>query len=178
MCTEIIRTKRILVFLPEAAANAIVAKLAAHGHEAVAVSTFPEAFTALRSDNYSFAITTRPDIDLLRNIRSIPVINLEIFFHTEPAGDGPLITSKRFDSSAFMKRIEFLVQPLATRVEPARVEQANNEGMPERSRPQWWMAVKAMLGLPRRGEGLKHVRSWRASSGRGWLHSGDRGKHQ
>ncbi|UIK05517.1 hypothetical protein [Neorhizobium galegae] len=159
MSIETIRPKRILVFLPEAAANAIVAKLAAHGHQSVAVSTFPEAFTALRSDNYSFAITTRPEIDLLRNVRSIPVVNLEIFFHTEPSGDGPLITSKRFDSSAFLKRIEFLVQPLATRVEHAGVEQAKNEGMREPRTPRWWVAVKSILGLPRRREGLKDVRS-------------------
>ncbi|WP_105427839.1 hypothetical protein [Neorhizobium tomejilense] len=159
MSIETTHPKRILVFLPVAAANAIVAMLAAHGHESVAVSTFPEAFTALRSDNYSFAITTRPEIDLVRNIRSIPVVNLEVFFHTEPSGDGPLITSKRFDSSAFMKRIEFLVQPLATRVEHADVEQAKNEGMREPRTPRWRMAVKSVLGLLRRREGLKDVRS-------------------
>lgn len=159
MSIETTRPKRILVFLPAAAAHAIVAKLAAHGHESVAVSTFPEAFTALRSDNYSFAITTRPEIDLVRNIRSIPVVNLEVFFHTEPSGDGPLITSKRFDSSAFMKRIEFLVQPLATRVEHAGIEQARNERMREPRTPRWRVAVKSVLGLLRRREGLKDVRS-------------------
>ena len=159
MSIETIRPKKILVFLPTAAASAIVTKLADHGHESVAVSTFPEAFTALRSDQYSFAITTRREIDLLRNIRSIPVVNLEVFFHTEPCGDGPLVTSKRFDSRAFMKRIEFLVQPMATRPEPARAEQAKNEGIPERDTPRWWAAIKFMLGLSRRREGLKDVRS-------------------
>lgn len=159
MSIETIRPKKILVFLPPAAANAIVAKLASHGHDAVAVSTLPEAFIALRSDHYSFAITTRPEIDLLRNIRSIPVVNLEVFFHTEPSGDGPLVTSKRFDSNAFMKRIEFLVQPMATRVEPAGAERATNEAVREPKTPRWWSAVKSMLGLPRRREGLKDVRS-------------------
>lgn len=124
MTTKIIRPKKILVFLPRAAADVIVTKLAERGHESVAISTVPEAFDALRSDHCSFAITTRPEIDLLRSIRPIPVVNLEIFFHAEPSGDGPLIMSKRFDGSAFMKRIEFLVQPKATRTEPAGVEQA------------------------------------------------------
>jgi hypothetical protein len=159
MSIETTHPKRILVFLPVAAANAIVAMLAAHGYESVAVSTFPEAFTALRSDNYSFAITTRPEIDLVRNIRSIPVVNLEVFFHTEPSGDGPLITSKRFESSAFMKRIEFLVQPLATRVEHAGIEQTKNEGMGEPMAPRWRVALKSVFGLLRWREGLKDVRS-------------------
>ncbi|CDZ54405.1 hypothetical protein [Neorhizobium galegae] len=159
MSIEPIGPKKILVFLPAAAANAIVTKLADHGYEAVAVSTLPEAFSALRSDRYSFAVTTRPEIDLVRNIRSIPVVNLEVFFHTEPSGDGPLITSKRFDSSAFMKRIEFLVQPLATRVESADVEQAKYEGMRGPRTARWRAAVKSLLGLLRRREGLKDVRS-------------------
>jgi hypothetical protein len=158
MSIETICPKKILVFLPQAAADVIVTKLAEHGHECVAVSTVPEAFNALRSNSCSFAITTRPEIDLLRNIRSIPVVNLEVFFHAEPSGDGPLITSKRFDGSAFMKRIEFLVQPTATRAEPAGVEQAN-EGMRGRRAPRWWTAVKVMLGLPRQREGLRDVRS-------------------
>ncbi|WP_349438026.1 hypothetical protein [Pararhizobium sp. A13] len=149
MSSKNIRPKKILVFLPHAAADVIVTKLAERGHESVAVSTVPEAFDALRSDNYSFAITTRPEIDLLRNIRSIPVVNLEIFFHAEPSGNGPLITSKRFDGGAFMKRIEFLVQPTTTRAEPAGVGQAKNEGMREGRAPQWWTAAKVMLGFRR-----------------------------
>ncbi|URK86267.1 hypothetical protein LP421_04705 (plasmid) [Rhizobium sp. RCAM05350] len=59
MSIETIRPKKILVFLPHAAANVIVTKLAERGHESVAVSTVPEAFDALRSDNYSFAIMNR-----------------------------------------------------------------------------------------------------------------------
>lgn len=76
MPTKTIPAKNILVFLPQAAAPVIVAKLAARGYASVAVSTVPEVFDALRSDCYSFAITTRPEIDLLRNIRPIPVVNL------------------------------------------------------------------------------------------------------
>ncbi|MBY5766965.1 hypothetical protein HFO06_28350 [Rhizobium leguminosarum] len=160
MSIEAIRPKKILVFLPLPVANAIVTKLTDHGHEAIAVATFPEVVSALRSDHYSLAITTRPEIDLLRNIRSMPVVNLEVFIHTEPSGDGPLITSKQLDSSAFMKRIEFLVQPMIARVEPAGVEQPKNEEMRKRKAPRWWVAVKSRLGLPRP------------------LKSGDRGEHQ
>ncbi len=151
MSIEAIRPKKILVFLPKAAANTIATKLAERGHESIAVSSVPEVFDALRSDNCSLAVTTRPVIDLLRRIRPIPVVNLEIFFHAEPSGDGPLITSKRFDGSAFMKRIEFLVQPTA-RAEPADVEQAKSEGTRERRAPLWWIAAKVMLGLPRQRE--------------------------
>ncbi|WEX74887.1 hypothetical protein PYH37_000190 [Sinorhizobium numidicum] len=127
MSLEAIRPNKILVFLPKAAANMIATKLAERGHESIAGSTVPGVFDALRSDNCSFAVTTRPEIDLLRSMRPIPVVNLEIFFHAEPSGNGPL--SKRFDGSAFMKRIEFLAQPTGRRAGPADVEQAKSEGM-------------------------------------------------
>ncbi|WP_181147698.1 hypothetical protein [Ensifer aridi] len=108
MSLEAIRPNKILVFLPKAAANMIATKLAERGHESIAVSTVPEVFDALRSDNCSFAVTTRPEIDLLRSLRPIPVVNLEIFFHAEPSGDGPLTMSKRFDVgfAASARRIE------------------------------------------------------------------------
>ncbi|WP_081162714.1 hypothetical protein [Ensifer aridi] len=163
MSLEAIRPNKILVFLPKAAANMIATKLAERGHESIAVSTVPEVFDALRSDNCSFAVTTRPEIDLLRSLRPIPVVNLEIFFHAEPSGDGPLTMSKRFDGSAFMKRIEFLAQPTDSRAGPADVEQAKSEGMRRRRAPRWWIAAKVMLGLPRQREGLKDVRSSEAS---------------
>ncbi|MCA1370737.1 hypothetical protein I6F15_25625 [Bradyrhizobium sp. BRP14] len=149
MSIQAIRPKKILVFLPKAAANMIATKLVERGHESIAASTVPEVFDALRSDTCSFAVTTRPEIDLLRSMRPIPVVNLEIFFHAGPSGDDPLITSKRFDGSAFMKRIEFLAQLKARRAEPAGVEQAKSEGMRERRAPRWWIAAKVMLGLPR-----------------------------
>jgi hypothetical protein len=53
-----------------------------------------------------------------------------------------------------MKRIEFLVQPTATRAEPAGVEQAKSERMRERRAPRWWTAAKVMLGLQRQREEL------------------------
>ncbi|MCA1408893.1 hypothetical protein I6F26_32475 [Ensifer sp. IC3342] len=167
MSLEAIRPKKILVFLPKAAANMIAKKLAERGHESIAASTVPEVFDALRSDSCSFAVTTRPEIELLRSMRPIPVVNLEIFLHAEPSGDDPLITSKRFDGSAFMQRIEFLAQPTARRAEPADVEQAKSEGMRRRRAPRWWIAAKVMLGLSRQREGLKDVRSSDASGSPG-----------
>lgn len=156
---ETIRSRKILVFLPQAAADVIVKKLAEHGHESFAISTVAEAFDVLRSDDCSFAITTRPEIDLLRGIRPIPVVNLEIFFHAEPAGDGILATSRRFDGSAFMKRIEFLVQSAATRAEPAGDGRTKMKGIPQCGGPRWWAAARALLGLPRHREGVRDLRS-------------------
>ncbi|MFB9948979.1 hypothetical protein ACFFP0_08980 [Rhizobium puerariae] len=149
MPTGIIRPGKILVFLPQPAANLIVTKLAEHGHEAIAASTVTEAFDILRSDNCSFAITTGSAIDLLRSIRPVPVVNLEVFFHAEPSGDGTLITSKQFDSSAFMKRIEFLVQPMTKRAEFTGTEWAERERIREHKAPRWWATAKVMLGLAR-----------------------------
>ncbi|WP_412065572.1 hypothetical protein [Rhizobium sp. SYY.PMSO] len=80
--------RKILVFLPQPAARSIVIRLGQHGYAAVAMSTIPDVFEALRANEFIFAVTTRPDITLLRNIRAIPVINLEIFFHAGPTDNG------------------------------------------------------------------------------------------
>ncbi|WP_421481045.1 hypothetical protein [Agrobacterium rosae] len=110
------KVSKILVFLPEAAGATIVARLADHGFQSVCVSTVPEAFDALRSDEFVFAITSRPDIDLLRNIRVLPVINLEVFFHADISSDGRRVNAKRFDNKAFLERVQFLATPMpATR---------------------------------------------------------------
>jgi hypothetical protein len=149
MSTEIVRSRKILVFLPQAAANVIVSKLAERGHDAVAASTVPQAFDVLRSDNCSFAITTRPDIDLLRSIRPVPVVNLEIFFHAEPSGDGLSVASKRFDGSALMERIAFL--STTKRIDPAGAEQAKHEDKGECRAARWWTAAKVLLGVSGKG---------------------------
>lgn len=159
MSAETTPAKKILVFLPRPAANVIVNKLAERGYASDAVSTVPEAFDALRSDGYSFAITTRPEIDLLRNIRSVPVVNLEIFFHAQPSGDGLLLTSKRFDLRAFMERIDFLAEPTSAKGECAVVVPANPPATAGHEPSWWWIRAKNLLGLPRRGEGLRDVRS-------------------
>jgi hypothetical protein len=99
--------KPILVFLPVGAANVIVSKLVEHGYVANAVSSVPELFDAVRSDRYSLVVTTRPEIDIVRNIRTLPVVNLEVFFHaTTSVGDGT-----QFDGKAFIHRIEALTEP-------------------------------------------------------------------
>jgi len=159
MSTGTTRPKKILVFLPQPAAYTIVTKLAERGHSSIAVSTVPEVFDALRSDCYSFAITTRPEIDLLRNIHSIPVVNLEIFFHAEPSGGGPLSTSKKFDGRAFMERVEFLVRPVTARGEHAGTEPVKTIAMRGHKASRWWAMAKKMLGLPHHREGLRDVRS-------------------
>jgi hypothetical protein len=99
--------KPILVFLPVGAANVIVSKLVEHGYVANAVSSVPELFDAVRSDRYSLVVTTRPEIDIVRNIRTLPVVNLEVFFHaTASLGDGT-----QFDGKAFIYRIKALTEP-------------------------------------------------------------------
>ena len=59
--------KKILIFLPTPAAETIVGHLSQRRYSAVAVSAVPEVF--------AFALTTRPNINPLRNIRAIPIIN-------------------------------------------------------------------------------------------------------
>ncbi|EJJ31381.1 hypothetical protein [Rhizobium sp. CF142] len=158
MSTQTIPAKEILVFLPPASAQVVATKLAECGYSCTAVSTIPDVFDALRSDSYSLAITTRSEIDLLRNIRSIPVVNLEIFFHAEPSSDGPLFTSKRFDGKAFIQRVECLVRPISTRGEHAAVEPLNGAARADRP-SRWWTRAKSLLGLPRRSAGTTDVRT-------------------
>jgi hypothetical protein len=94
----------IIVLLPKANAAQITKKLNENGYAARIVSDVPEAFDALRSERVSFAITTRANIDTIRNIRAIPVINLEVYFHHNRANSAQV----HFDSSAFLDRVEFL----------------------------------------------------------------------
>ncbi|WP_234905185.1 hypothetical protein [Rhizobium rhizogenes] len=94
---------KILVFLPQNAGAMIVTRLAERGYNAFCVSTVPEAFDALRSGEFVFAIATRPDIDVLRNIRALPIINFEVFFHAAISSNGSPVNSKRFDSKPFSK---------------------------------------------------------------------------
>lgn len=69
----------ILVFLPKKAAHIIVSKLNENGYAATAAHSVPELFDALRSNRHSLAVTTRLNIEIVRSIRSLPVVNLEIF---------------------------------------------------------------------------------------------------
>jgi hypothetical protein len=94
----------IIVLLPKINAAQIIMKLKENGYAARVVSDVPEAFDALRSERFSFAITTRSNIDIIRNIRAIPVINLEIYFHHNRANSAQV----HFDSRAFLDRVQFL----------------------------------------------------------------------
>ncbi|OBZ97567.1 hypothetical protein ADU59_00720 (plasmid) [Pararhizobium polonicum] len=104
---------KILVFLPPVAAAMIVTKLAEHGYASVAVSAVAEAFDALRSEEFVFAITARGDIDLVRNIRPIPIVNLEVFFHPRIKDGAMPGNPKRFDSQPFPERVDFHFKPVA-----------------------------------------------------------------
>ncbi|MDH7803623.1 MULTISPECIES: hypothetical protein [unclassified Rhizobium] len=146
---------KILVFLPHAAATMVVDKLAEYGHASVAVSTVPQAFDALRSEDFVFAVTTRPDIDLVRNIRAIPVINIEVFFHNSISGGG---VSKQFDSKAFLERVGFLASPTPARPDPA-IGRAASAQINDPRKPRWWSIAANALRLSRHRKGLMDVQS-------------------
>jgi hypothetical protein len=138
MSLEITDTK-ILVFLPPPAAEKVVGHLSGLGYAAIAASTFAEAFDALRSNEFSFAIATRPDISLLRHIRTIPVINMEIFFHADPAFKTIEAAPRHFDSKAFMARVEFLSRPVSSRLNGHEADGV--KGLPpgdDRMTSRWW----------------------------------------
>lgn len=138
---------RILVFLPPLAGATIVARLAEHGYEALAVSTVPEAFVALRSGQFVFAITTRPDIDVLRNIHALPVINLEIFFHAGLSSDGTSVTPKHFNSKAFLDRVAFLAHPIEKGW--TLEDDAGSSKIRQKDAVRWW-TIAANALRPRR----------------------------
>ncbi|MEK1929454.1 MAG: hypothetical protein AAAC47_06625 [Pararhizobium sp.] len=147
MTSEIKNQKPILVFLPRSAAQVIVSKLVEHGYAATAVYSVPELFDALRSDGYSLAVTTRPDIDMVRNIKAMPVVNLEVFFHTVGSTGDRMTASKQFDGKAFLERIRALNEPKSNRGRPAHGNPATNSRSNEgRSHIfRWWEAAKSAL---------------------------------
>ena len=108
---EIETPRRILVFLPLPAAQVIVARLEEHGHFATAMQSVADLVDALGSDACSLVVTMRADIDVVRNIKSVPVVNLEVFFHTVRLADEELTASKKFDGRAFIERIRLLQEP-------------------------------------------------------------------
>ena len=105
----------ILVFLPPAAARLVVSKLQENGYSASAASSIPELQRSLHAAQWSLVVTTRPDIDLVRNIRPLPVVNLEIFFHSDLHAGTLEGGTKQFDTKAFMGRIDALTQPRPAR---------------------------------------------------------------
>ena len=131
----------VLVFLPAHPATTIVAKLERVGFPAVAVSTVPDLFDALRSEAFSLVITTRPDIDIVRNIEAIPVVNLEVFFHSAMAANQEHTPGKMFDNNAFMRRIE----RLSTSRSP-RNDDPEATGTTTRQSLGFWKATRNLLG--------------------------------
>lgn len=126
---------RILIFLPKAAATVIAARLNDIGYVTAIACSVPDLRKALAAAEYRLAITTRPDIDTVRDIEPLPVINLEIFFHPDGQGASPDFGTKQFDSKAFVGRVKALTEPGRAREKPvAGVKAASATG---RSRWFW-----------------------------------------
>jgi hypothetical protein len=102
-----LKTIKTIVFLPIAAADFVVAHLKEARFDAVGVHTPRELWEAMHSCNYSLAVTNRPDIDIVRRIQLIPVINIEVFFDvaTGPHQDG---STRRFDAKSLIRRVHAL----------------------------------------------------------------------
>jgi hypothetical protein len=130
---------RILIFLPDAAAAVIAARLKDAGYGASVACTVPDLREALRATPYRLVVTTRPDIDTVRDIQPLPVVNLEIFFHPAPHDDSSGNRTKRFDAAAFFDRVKMLTEPARTRTEPPAPPSAE----PAESRWQWpWRLLR------------------------------------
>lgn len=140
--------KRILIFLPKGAAQVIATKLAEHGYETTVALSIAEVSNALHSDRYGLAVTTRPDIDIVRNIRSIPVVNLEVFFHAVPSDSGLVTSSKQFDDTGFLQRIKALIDPRPGRSEPTQPETAPiaSAGANVKWPSRWLVFARSLLG--------------------------------
>ena len=139
--------KPILVFLPDNVAQVIVSRLLKHGYAANAVSSIPELFDALRSETYALVVTTRPDIDIVRNIKSLPVVNLEVFFHKPPNGEAMESARKQFDGTAFLKRIGSLTEPRPNRNGRPRIEgEIITSAVIANRIVQWWSAARRLVG--------------------------------
>ncbi len=138
--------KPILVFLGKDAACDIVSKLNENGYVAAAVSSVPELFDALRSDRYFLAVTMRSDIDMVRNIKPIPVINLEVFFHTVQSATKSVRSSKEFDSDAFLRRIAALTESRTGRIDAVQKAAATKEtSIAGAARVSRWRAATSLL---------------------------------
>ncbi|WP_037073451.1 MULTISPECIES: hypothetical protein [Rhizobium] len=138
--------KPILVFLGKGAANDIVSKLNANGYAAASVSSVPELFDALRSDRYLLAVTTRPDIDMVRNIKPIPVINLEVFFHAAQPTAKSAHPSKEFDGDAFLRRIAALTESKTARIAAVqKAPAANGTSIAGTVKASRWRAATSLL---------------------------------
>ncbi|PDT02938.1 hypothetical protein CO666_17230 [Rhizobium chutanense] len=138
--------KPILVFLAKGAAGDIVSQLNENGHAATAVSSVPELFDALRSDRYFLAVTMRSDIDMIRKIKTIPVVNIEVFFHSVQSTAKSVSSSKEFDSDAFLRRIGALSETRANRIPAVQTTPAVGEAtMAGAAKASRWRAATSLL---------------------------------
>jgi hypothetical protein len=138
--------KPILVFLPASAASTIVSKLIENGYAATSVSSVPELFDALRSDRHALIVARRPDIDIVRNIRSVPVVNVEVFFHAVPSPEKTDTSAKHFDGKAFLHRIKALTEPRLNRnvITADRIAVAISNPV-ARGPSRWWGEARLIL---------------------------------
>ncbi|TCM52561.1 hypothetical protein C8J36_1085 [Rhizobium sp. PP-F2F-G48] len=110
--------QHILVFLPQAAAALIAARLSEIGYLTSVACSVPELHKALISGDHRLVVTTRPDIDTVRDIKALPVLNLEIFFHPDPHGTSVEVGTKQFDARAFLSRVRMLTDPARAKDKP------------------------------------------------------------
>lgn len=99
---------RILVFLPKAASAHITGKLRENGYGAQEIKSTPDLEDILRSLYCDLVVTTRWNIDQVRAVKSVPVINIEIFFDPTHASKAVDDRSTRFDLNAFLRRVALL----------------------------------------------------------------------
>ena len=130
----------ILVFLPPTAARAIARKLHEHGYRPIIACTLADLQRQLPAADYSLVIATRPDIDIVRSLKPLPVLNLEIFFHFDRRQNSANAGTQTFDGPAFLARVKALTgsRPSTARSQIAAVAQA-------RKRAPWTLSATALL---------------------------------
>lgn len=111
---------KTIVFLPVGAARMVIAKLREGGYAAIAVSSVAELHEALCASGYALAVTTRSDIDIVRHIRPMPVVNVEVFFDVV-RGLECEEALRRFDSKAFLRRVGALTGSRENRARKAEL---------------------------------------------------------
>jgi hypothetical protein len=142
---------QILVFLPEKAGTFISARLTEVGYFTSVAGSIPDLRAALDAVDYDLVITMRPDINTVRGIKPLPVINLEIFFHPDPQRTPPDIGTEQFDCKAFLDRVKALTEPGRARVKHSASEVAASpagSGYWLWRRFRFWLKLAGSRGFP------------------------------
>lgn len=105
--------RKVLVFLPSAGAEIFISQLGSAGYDCTVVSELEKLACELASDRYWLVVTIRQDIDIVRQIKPLPVINIEIFFHSQPSSTS--IPTKSLDVEALLKRVGALYELMASK---------------------------------------------------------------